>query len=179
MSRSISIYILLGLALSCQIEDQVTPEIISELEAEVRSSVDTDTSIARELILNYRQYRELNTGDSLSPYYLLKEADLMQGVFNEDLKAVGLYEQFSDHYPSHPLTPRAIFMKAYVYDEKLSDREEAVMAYETLIKTYPNHQLSNDARNLLSLLTDSLSDEEQVAKWLEEAKFENNSMNKQ
>jgi outer membrane protein assembly factor BamD (BamD/ComL family) len=174
-----SIIILLFLAVSCQTEDKVTPEIINELEAEIRSSADIDTSIARELIADYRHYRELHSGDSLSPYYLLKEADLMQGVFNEDLRAIGLYNQLSDHYPSHPLMPRALFMKAYVYDEKLSDRDNAINSYETLIRTYPNHPLSSDARNLLSILTDSASEEEQVAKWLEKAKSENNIKNKE
>ena len=147
----------------------MTPEMISNQEMELRKSIDTDTSKIRKLIHNYRSYREQNTGDSLSPYFLLREADLRQGVFDEDQQALGLYKQFSEYYPSHSLVPRALLMRAYVYDEKLKDRDEAVQAYEELIQKYPADPLAVEAGNLLVLLRDTLTEEERVAKWLEEA----------
>lgn len=153
--------------------------MISKQEAELRKSTDYDTASVRQLIRNYRSYRENHKGDSLSPYYLLKEADLRQGVFNEDQPAIGLYEQFSEYYPSHQLVPRAMFMQAYVYDEKLMDREKAVQAYEELINKYPSDPLATEAGNLLVLLRDTLTEEERVAKWLEEASSAENLKNKE
>lgn len=177
MKHFIITFLFLSILVACQPEEQVTSQKITRLETEMRKSTNPDTSKVRRLIDNYHNYREQHRGDSISPYYLLKEADLRQGVFDENIQAIRLYDQFIEYYPSHPLVPRAMFMKAYVHDEKLNQREEAAQAYEELLTAYPDNSLAADAANLLAMLRDTLTEEEKVAKWLEEARSEK-SLNK-
>ena len=177
MKQFFKILMLFGVVSACQTQDGVTPEMIEELESEIRTSDIVDTPSVIKLESFYEEYRENDSGDSLSPLYMIKQADLVQGILEENMRSIKLYEQFIDYYPEHELVPRALFMKAYVYDEKLEDKDNALRAYQYLIHYYPHDPLAEDARNLVGLLNDTISEEERVARWLEEAEKESNTEN--
>lgn len=162
--------ILLLLLSGCNQTEEVSAQRISELEEQVRTGTAPDTVLINTLLASYHQYNEGHPGDSLIPYYLLREADLLQGVFHDNQKALEIYSSLTSNYKDHEVAPQAMFMKAYVWDENLDNKDEAAKAYQQMIQTYPNHTLSNDARNLLMLLNDTLSEEERVAQWLQAAK---------
>ena len=60
------------------------------------------------------------------------------------------------------------------FDENLDDKERSAKVYDFLIK-YPDHPLSEQAKNLLLMASDTLSELEQVHKWKENE--ENSSKN--
>ena len=148
-------------------------------ERKLKGAPEVDTLIARELTASYARFRSANPQDSLSPYYLIKQADLAQGVFKEYQESLDLYQLFLSNYTDHPMVPKAIFMQAYVLDEHLEKKELAIEKYQDLITNFPRHPLSSDARNLVQMMTDTLSEEEQVALWLERIKEDSSNTKNQ
>lgn len=155
--------------IGCGSDKTTDLKYITSLETQIRSSSDLDTNKLRNLLEAYESFIQSNPADTVIPYILLKEADLLQGAYDRNLEALKLYEELVTQHPEHPMVPRAMFMRAYVYDENLKDQSKAIEYYQELIIKHPNHPLSQDAKNLLSLLSDSQSTEEQVAKWLLDA----------
>ena len=152
--------------LGCDSENTSNYQDITKMESELKSNDIIDTVLVRNLVLAYSSYTQKNKEDSISPYLHLKEADLRQGVLQEYSKAILIYDQIVKKYPDHQICPQAMMMKAYVYDEKLSDEDRASGAYQELIAKFPDHPLAKDAANLLEILNDTLSTEEQVEQWL-------------
>ncbi len=142
---------------------------ISQLEEKLRSEVELDSSEVSRLQNMYKTYVEAFPQDSVSPYLMLKAGNLFQGAFNNNSEALRVYDQIMNDYQDHEIVPHAMFMRAYVYDENIKDKDLAVEQYRALISAFPNHPLSLDATNLLHLLQDTLSTEEQVANWIENA----------
>ncbi len=175
MKNWIHIAMVAAIFTSCkqQQEDSLKAEIQS-MEQQIQQDEELDTALARSITAAYLEYGETHPKDSLSPYYLGKAADIYKEVPGGALKAVNVYNSILHLYPGHPLEARSVFMIGYVFDEKLNDRERAVKSYRHFLKEYPNHQLAADARNLLQMAEDTLTDEEMVAKWLEQGSKDTN-----
>ena len=152
--------------ISCARQEEDSRTEISDLESELRAGSEIDTVKLKALLTAYRNYYESQPADSASPYYMMKEADLRQGALGENQRALELYQEITEDYPGHQLAPRAVFMSAYVYDENLKDTETARRLYGQLIREYPDDPLAREAKNLLALLNDTLSMEDQVRRWL-------------
>ena len=160
---------------ACQEPEGGLKSSIEALEEEIKRNPEMDTALAKQLTDLYMKYSKDYPNDSLSPYYMSRAADIYKEVPGKRLKAVNVYNSLSRMYPDHPLSPRAVFMVGYVFDEHFQDDERASKTYRHFLEEYPEHPLAGDARNLLRLTQDSLSDEEMVAKWLQQAKEDTNS----
>lgn len=145
---------------------------ITEMETEIKKDAEMDTAMAKKLTTAYVDYADQNPQDSLSPIYLSRAADIYKEMDGLSLKSVNTYNRIIHEYPDHPQAARAVFMIGYVFDEKLKDKNRAAKSYEHFLATYPNHPLAGDAQNLLAIAKDTLTDEELVAKWLEQAESE-------
>jgi tetratricopeptide (TPR) repeat protein len=161
--------LLVGVVLaSCQATENNLQTAIEGMEMEVQKAEKMDTTLAQDLTAAYLDFVDRNPYDSLSPYYMLKAADIYKEMPGKSLKAINVYNQLSRFYPTTPVAARAHFMVAYVFDEKLNDSIRAVKSYENFLDKYPDHPLADDARNLLAMRTDSLSQEDMVKEWLKQ-----------
>lgn len=165
---------IMGFAAACQPAENDLYLSIEGMEQELKKDLEIDTALARSITAAYLEYAKKYPNDSLAPLYLSRAADILKEMPGKGLKAVNVYNDLSRLYPQHPLTPRAIFMIGYVFDEKYRDRDRAAKSYRYFIKEYPKHPLADDARNLLAMVEDTLTDEQQVAKWLEQSKKDTN-----
>lgn len=164
--KKLWIVLIAGLA-ACQATENNLQTAIEGMEADMKKSEVLDTALARSMTAAYMDYVDKNPYDSLAPYYMMKAADVYKEMPGKSLKAINVYNDLSRFYPNHPLAPRAGFMVAFVFDEKLNDSIRAVKSYEHFLDKYPDHRLAEDARNLLAMRTDSISQEELVKQWLE------------
>jgi len=142
---------------------------IKEMESLLRKEAEMDTALAYELTAAYSDFVKKNPSDSMAPVYLSRAADIYKEIDGKELKAVNTYNKVLVEYKDDPLAARSVFMIGYVFDDKLNSKERAAKSYRYFIETYPNHPLASDARNLLVLAEDTLTDEEVVVKWLKEA----------
>lgn len=166
----------MAIGASCQ--QEVEPEVsIEEMEREVQQGEELDTALARRITDAYIKYAETNPEDSLTPHYLMRAADIYKEMPRKGLKAVNVYNRVLNEYSEHQVAPRALFMMGYVFDEKYNDADRAIKTYSHFLEKYPEHPLSEDAKNLLVLMQDTISEEEQVARWLQEAENETNQKN--
>lgn len=75
-------------------------------------------------------------------------------------KAIQLYDQLIQLYPSDPNLAEYMFLKAFIYDEDLQDKEKAKDAYTVLMQRFPGSNYAKDAKLLIEQLY--LSDEELI-----------------
>lgn len=176
-----SAFLMLVAMASCQTaapEDSLKTSI-EKMEVEIKKDMELDTAIAARLTSAYVEYAELHKEDSISPYYLSRAADIYKEVPGGALKAVNTYNKVIRTYPEHELKARSVFMIGYVFDDKLNDTERASKSYAHFISQYPDHPLAADARNLLTMLEDTLSEEEMVEMWMKQNQRDTNNINSQ
>ncbi len=174
MMKYCGIFLIL-LACACQSQEPPTlEERIEAMEEQTRKDTLMNMALADSLTSAYLQYADERPEDSLSVIYLSRAADIFKEMPRKGLKAINVYNRIEHEYPEHPMAGRSVFMIGFVYDERYQDKERARKAYEYFIETYPEHELVPEARNLLILLQDSLSEEEMVARWLQEQQNKKN-----
>ena len=167
---------MLSMMASCQTAPAEDPlkASIEKMEVEIKEHVELDTSVARKLTDAYLEYAGLHPEDSIAPYYLSRAAEIYKEMPGKALTAVVTYNKVLTAYPESPLAPRAVFMIGFVFDDKLKDSTRAVKSYNHFLKEYPNHPMADDARQLLQMLSDTLSEEEMVKMWMEKSKTDTN-----
>jgi hypothetical protein len=63
--------------------------------------------------------------------------------------AADVYEGFIKNNPENPMIPKASFLAANVFNERLLNPQKAVELLEGVIKKYPNHEMASFARQYL------------------------------
>ena len=77
-------------------------------------------------------------------------------------KAVKLYRQVYDEYPSSSQAPTSLFMAGFILANELNKLHPAEMTYKLFLEKFPNHELSSSAKEELNNL--GLSPEEILKK---------------
>jgi outer membrane protein assembly factor BamD (BamD/ComL family) len=97
------------------------------------------------LLKMYDDFISRFPGDSLSPVYLFRAANLTitEGDGN---KSLALLDQFVSKFPNHPKVPVCLFLKAFVYENLLKNMELAKINYLLYIKKYPGGEYVRDAQ---------------------------------
>ncbi len=175
--RILGFFMLLAITSSCQPSqnEEGLKASIEKMEVEIKRDAEMDTAIARKLTASYEEYADLHPEDSIAPYYLSRAADIYKEMPGGALKAVNTYNEVITQYPESPLKARSVFMIGYVFDDRLHDVERASKSYEYFISEYPEHPLADDARNLLTMLQDTLTEEEMVQRWMQQSQNDTNT----
>ncbi len=64
--------------------------------------------------------------------------------------AIGAYSKFAKAYPKDPMVPKAYFLAAQIYNEKLKDSSKAKTILNGLLKKYPDHEIISFVQNYLT-----------------------------
>ncbi len=154
---------------ACQPQESLRTQI-EAMEEEAKNSNVVDTSLAFSLVRAYGEFAEQNPGDSITPYYLQRSADILRVQPQREMEAIARYQLIIENYPEHPQAARSLFMIGFTYDENLQKKAKAIRYYGSFLKKYPNHPLANDAYHLKDLLADSnTTDLDKVKQWMEKA----------
>ncbi len=168
MRKIVLFFGVLSILFGCEpTEDPLKASIEGMEEKITNEDVALDTALANTLTKSYLKFAKKNPQDSLAPIYKMRAAAIFKELPKKRLKAINTYREVVRDYPEHPQAAQATFMEGYVFDEKLDDRERAAKAYSRFLKKYPNHELAGDAKALLEMATDTLTDEQRVQQWLE------------
>ncbi len=174
--RILTALLMLTMVASCQTapETDALKASIEKMEVDIKQDVEMDTAVARKLTDAYLEYADLHPEDSIAPYYLSRAAEIYKEMPGKALTAVVTYNRVITEYAESPLAPRAVFMIGFVFDDKLHDSTRAVKSYSHFLEQYPDHPMAADARQLLEMLSDTLSEVEMVKMWMEESKKDTN-----
>ena len=126
------------------------------------SSTPISNAKAQETIALYEKFAATFPKDSLTPNFLMKAADICSNT-NQAAKSVELCRKIVQQYPDFKDVPTAMFLMAFVTENKLNNIPRAKELYQEFIQKYPNHPLAKDAQASIENL--GLSDEELMAKF--------------
>lgn len=162
------IFVLLSLALmllSCG--EKMSVEKINELESKVFAK---DTVLSSENVIQlvdaYLLFAKQNPNDQQTPEFLFKALDVAVGVNAEGPeKAINIADVLIEKYPDFEMTPMAMFVKGFVYENMIGDLQNAEMTYRQFIEKYPNNPMVEDVKSTLENL--GLTPEELIRKFEE------------
>ena len=106
---------------------------------------------AGELLTLYVERAEANPGDSRSPVYLFKAAELAMNL-NRTQRALDLYNRVIYTYPEYEKAPECLFLMAFIYENSLQNYGKAKELYEMFLEKYPDHDFADDAQFSLQYL---------------------------
>ena len=162
------IFVLLSLALmllSCG--EKMSVEKINELESKVfaKDAVLSSENVI-QLVDAYLLFAKQNPNDQQTPEFLFKALDVAVGINAEGpQKAINIADVLIEKYPDFEMTPMAMFIKGFVYENMIGDLQNAEMTYRQLIEKYPNNPMVEDVKSTLENL--GLTPEELIRKFEE------------
>ena len=151
--------------LSCG--EKVSVKEVKELESKVlaKGAKPTKEEVI-QLIDAYILFAKQNPNDSQSPEFLFKALDVAVGVNAEGpQKAIDIANVLIEKYPDFEMTPMAMFVKGFVYEDIIGDLQNAEMTYRQFIEKYPNSPIVEDVKATLENL--GLTPEELIRKFEE------------
>ena len=163
MKRIFVLLLLAAVMLSCG--EKMSVEKINELESKVfaKDAVLTAENVI-QLVDAYVLFAEQNPNDQQTPDFLFKALDVAVGVNAEGpQKAIDIANVLIEKYPDFEMTPMAMFLKGFVYENKLGDLQNAEMTYRQFIEKYPDNPMVGDVKSTLENL--GLSPEELIRKF--------------
>ena len=165
MKRIFVFLLLVAMLLSCG--EKISVEKINELESKVfAQGVVISAENVIQLVDAYLLFAEQNPNDSQSPDFLFKALDVAVGVNAEGpQKAIDIANVLIEKYPDFEMTPMAMFIKGFVYENMIGDLQNAEMTYRQFIEKYPNNPMVEDVKSTLENL--GLTPEELIRKFEE------------
>lgn len=165
MKRIFVLLLLAAVLFSCG--EKMSVEKINELESKVfaKGAVLTAENVI-QLVDAYVLFAEQNPNDQQTPDFLFKALDVAVGVNAEGpQKALGIANILIEKYPDFEMTPMAMFIKGFVYENMIGDLQNAEMTYRQFIERYPNNPMVEDVKSTLENL--GLTPEELIRKFEE------------
>lgn len=131
---------------------------IQELEKKAYSSVSAlNPELGEELVSCYCSYAEQNPDDAQAPDYLFKALDVSLNLSNP-ARSLDIANTLLRQYPNYEMTPMALFIKGFIYEDRYHDNEMARQAYQSYIDNYPDGELVDDAKASIENLGVSIED---------------------
>jgi outer membrane protein assembly factor BamD (BamD/ComL family) len=134
---------------SCTSKRDKEVKAITKLEESLTAeAARPDPAKLDELMNLYLGFIDHNPADSAAPLYLYKALNLAMGT-NNGQKAMELADRTLNEYPKSDRIAETIFLKAYIYENLLSNLSLAQKTYRDFLSRFPNHELSDDAEAAL------------------------------
>lgn len=165
MKRIFVLLLLAAVMLSCG--EKMSVEKINELESKVfaKDAVLSSENVI-QLVDAYLLFAKQNPNDQQTPEFLFKALDVAVGVNAEGpQKAIDIANILIERYPDFEMTPMAMFIKGFVYENMIGDLQNAEMTYRQFIEKYPESPMVGDVKATLENL--GLTPEELIRKFEE------------
>ena len=139
---------------------------IEELEKQTFSTENAiNPEVASDLVSAYCDFADMNPEDAMTPEYLFKAVDVSMNL-NEPQRTISIIDRLINDYPDYPNTQRALFAKAFIFENRYNNLDMAKKLYEQYLEQYPDGELADDCRVSIQFL--GLSPEELVRKFEEQ-----------
>ena len=161
MKKIIVLLLIAGFFVGCNSNDPA--KRIEKLEKQVLT-IDKaiDPEVASDLVSAYCDFADANPEDAMAPEYLFKAVDVSMNI-NEPQRTISIIDRLLKEYPDYPRTQAALFVKAFIFENKYGNLDMAKKLYEQYLEMYPNGEFANDCRASIENL--GLTPEELVRKF--------------
>ena len=161
MNKYIVVLVLSLFFVSCSNNDPT--KRIEKLEKEAFATENAiNPEVASDLVSAYCDCADANPKDVMAPEYLFKAVDVSMNI-NEPQRTISIIDRLIKEYPDYPRTQAALFMKAFIFENKYNNIDMAKKLYEQYLVMYPNGEFANDCRASIENL--GLTPEELVKKF--------------
>ena len=160
----LSVFVVL-IMLSCG--EKISVKEVNELESKVlaKGAKPTKEEVI-QLVDAYILFAEQNPDDAQSPDYLFRALDIAVGVNAEGPdKAIKIADMLIEKYPDFEMTPMAMYLKGFVYENIVGDLQNAEKTYRQFVEKYPESPMIEDVKATIENL--GLSPEELIRKFEE------------
>ena len=137
---------------------------INTLESRVAADTTFDRTRALRLFKAYQEYYNRHPKDTVALNYLVEAANLAQKL-DKQQRAIELFVNFQESFPTSHRCDEAVYNIAYIYDARIQNKEKAALYYNKVIELYPTSMWADQARGALQIV--NMSDEE-LLKFLNE-----------
>ncbi|NTW33568.1 MAG: tetratricopeptide repeat protein [Bacteroidetes bacterium] len=139
--------------ISCSDNKNKDLQNIKDLEKKLTSNSTEIINIkqSKELVSFYKDFAKEYPKDTNSVNFLFKAASLSMNI-GQAKQSVELFDKIITDYPDFSKVSDCMFLKAFVYDEKLKDLVNAKVAYKAFLEKYPTHDFAKDAKACLNNL---------------------------
>lgn len=138
--------------ISCSSQLEKDAKDIASLEKELTAEADKPNQAKlSELMDKYLNFVEKHPKDTAAPQYLYKALSLALGT-NQGEKAMELADRTLNEYPQSNKIAETVFLKAYIYENLLSNLGLAQKTYKDFLTRFPDHDLADDAEAALANL---------------------------
>ena len=136
---------------------------IEKLEKQVLATDKAiDPVVASDLVSAYCDFADANPNDAMAPEYLFKAVDVSMNL-NEPQRTIYIIDKLLKQYPDYPRTQAALFVKAFIFENKYGNLDMAKKLYQQYLDMYPDGEFANDCKSSIENL--GLSPEELVKKF--------------
>ena len=126
--------------------EKMSVKDVEELESKVlaKDAKPTKDNVI-QLVDAYLLFAQQNPNDLQSPDFLFKALDVAVGVNAEGLqKAIDIADVLIEKYPDFEMTPMAMFIKGFIYENMMNDNDKALDTYRHFLERYPNNPMAAD-----------------------------------
>ena len=124
---------------------------IKSVEAKLKTIQTPDAYTYNHAIATYMRFANSFPDDSMAPSCLFDAANISMSL-TQYQRALNLYDTVTIKYPNFKRAADCIFIRGFIYDDKLKDTAKARTMYQEVIAKYPHDSIASQARAALAIL---------------------------
>lgn len=136
---------------SSTISREACLDSIKSVEAKLKTIQTPDAYTYNHAIATYMRFADNFPNDSMTPGCLFDAANISMSL-TQYQRAINLYDTISMKYPNFKRAADCIFIRGFIYDDKLKDTAKARAMYQEVINKYPHDSIASQARAALAIL---------------------------
>ena len=151
MKRILFVLILATAMVSCNNQEKERTNILELEKNMVDGNGVLNAASADKLIEAYMNYANQFPNDEMSPDFLFKAVDISvaYNALNPQ-KTIDITNALIDNYPDFEMTPMAMFIKGFVYENQMKNYEKALETYHKFLERYPDNPMAADVQTTIN-----------------------------
>ena len=135
---------------SCESQEKTKKDIFTLEKTLVDENGALNAASADKLIEAYKNYAEKYQNDAVSPDFLFKAIDISveYNALNPQ-KTIEITNLLIENYPDFNMTPMAMFIKGFIYENQMKDYEKALDTYHQFLERYPDNPMAADVQTTI------------------------------
>jgi len=121
------------------------------MEAKLKTLQTPDAYTYNRAITAYTRFANSFPDDTMAPVCLFDAANISMSL-TQYQRAINYYDTISTKYPTFKRAADCIFIRGFIYDDKLKDTAKARAMYQEVINKYPHDSIASQARAAIAIL---------------------------
>ena len=153
MKRILFVLFLATAMMSCNNQEKERTNILDLEKNMVDGNGVLNAASADKLIEAYLNYAKKYPKDEISPDFLFKAVDISfaYNALNPQ-KTINIINVLIENYPDFEMSPMAMYIKGFVYENQMGDYENALETYNQFLEKYPDNPMAADVQSTINNL---------------------------